>query len=353
VALVLCDSTLPGEPDAFAFAAEVRRRPELARATLMMLSAADRRAELARCRECGVAAYLSKPIRQSDLLDAIVSLLGSELTDDSPPPPSVRGSAIERCEHSLRVLLAEDNAVNQKLAVRLLEKRGHSAAVVSDGQAALEALERETFDAVLMDVQMPGVDGFEATRRIRAREAGTGRRLPIIAMTAHAMKGDRERCLAVGMDGYVTKPIQVEQLFQVLEGFTAPAPPTPEPTTPSAPVFDVQAALARARGDRALLAELIELFRGECEQARTTLRGALERRDAGALRLASHSLKGAAANLGASAVADAAQRLELLGKDEQLGGAEDAYRALTAALDDLRPVLLTCATNLAASDAPR
>src|SRR5262249_12629684 len=159
-----------------------------------------------RARQLGLAANLMKPVKQSDLLDAIQRALGvSGLGPEEPAAPRPAAPAGRR---GLRVLLAEDNAANQKLASRVLERLGHTCVVGDNGWEALAALEGQPFDLVLMDVQMPEMDGFEATAVLRAREQGTGRHLPVIAMTAHALKGDRERCLAAGMDGYVAKPIQ-------------------------------------------------------------------------------------------------------------------------------------------------
>ncbi|MBI4517748.1 MAG: PAS domain S-box protein [Deltaproteobacteria bacterium] len=221
--LVLIDAHMP-EMDGFELADRIKRTPELAGATIMMLSSADLTGEAARCRELGMAAFLTKPIRQSELLDAILLALGSvtlaspgALLSSESPPPAAR---------SLRFLLAEDNAVNQKLVVRLLEKRGHHVEVANNGKEALAAVELDAFDLVLMDVQMPELDGFEATAAIREREQTTGRHVPIVAMTAHAMKGDEERCLQAGMDGYISKPIQVEKLVAVLARFVSTGEPT-------------------------------------------------------------------------------------------------------------------------------
>jgi CheY-like chemotaxis protein len=184
-----------------------------------MLTSAGQRGDAARCRQLGVAAFLSKPVGQSELFDCIVRVLGTS--------SSGAGSAALITRHTLRegkrklhVLLAEDNAVNQMLAARLLEKRGHRVTVTTNGREALAALEQENFDVVLMDVQMPQMDGFEATAAIRLREQSSGRHLPIIAMTAHAMRGDQERCLAAGMDGYISKPIRVQELIALLERFS-------------------------------------------------------------------------------------------------------------------------------------
>jgi two-component system, sensor histidine kinase and response regulator len=222
--LALLDFHMP-QTDGFMLAAEIRRRPELAGLKIVMLTSADQRRGAARCRELGVAAYLTKPIKKSELLAAICALYG----DAAPRAADARAAepsalAPPGRAPALRVLLAEDNLVNQKLAVRLLERQGHRVTVVPNGReaveiiAAAEAGEREAFDVVLMDVQMPEMDGLEATRAIRLRERSTGRRLPIVALTAHAMKGDEEKCLAAGMDAYLAKPIRAEELYTVIWG---------------------------------------------------------------------------------------------------------------------------------------
>lgn len=215
--LILTDMHMP-EMDGFALIEQIRRRPELSAATIMMLTSAGHRGDAARCQELGVSAYLLKPIRQSELREAVARVLGAR-EHDGAIPLVTRFSLYDAREPNayLRVLLAEDNPVNQRLAVRLLEKRGHLVVVAATGLEALQALEKESFDLVLMDVQMPEMDGLEATAAIRQREKNTGRRQPVVALTAHAMKGDREKCLAVGMDGYLTKPIRPQELDQLLE----------------------------------------------------------------------------------------------------------------------------------------
>ena len=165
------------------------------------------------------ASSLSKPVREVELRDALLDALRdpAERLAPAAPPRTASSPPPEPARSPLRILLAEDNAVNQHLARRLLERRGHSVAIAADGREALAALDREPFDLVLMDVQMPVMDGFEATAALRARESATGRHLPVIALTAHAMKGDHERCLKAGMDGYVTKPVKAETLFSAIE----------------------------------------------------------------------------------------------------------------------------------------
>jgi CheY-like chemotaxis protein len=194
-----------------------------------MLTSAGHSGDAARCQELGVAAYLLKPIRQSELREAIARVLGAR-EQKGAIPLITRYSLHDAREPaaSLRILLAEDNAVNQRLASRLLEKRGHSVVVAGNGRAALEALEKHHFDLVFMDVQMPVMDGFEATAAIRKKEGAGGIRLPVVALTAHAMKGDREKCLAGGMDGYLSKPIRSQELDEVLRGYLTPRPETKE-----------------------------------------------------------------------------------------------------------------------------
>ncbi len=219
--LILTDMHMP-DMDGFALIEQIRHRPELATATIMMLTSAGHRGDAARCQELGVAAYLLKPIRQSELREAIARVLGAHQHDGAIP--LITRFSLQDARESdayLRVLLAEDNLVNQRLAVRLLEKRGHRVVVAATGLEALQALEKESFDLVLMDVQMPDMDGLEATVAIREKEKGSGRRQAVVALTAHAMKGDREKCLALGMDGYLTKPIRPQELDQLLEIYVA------------------------------------------------------------------------------------------------------------------------------------
>jgi CheY-like chemotaxis protein len=213
--LVLLDAQMP-EVDGFWVAEKIKKEPDLAGAVIVMLTSAGLRGDAARCRELGIRAYLPKPIRRADLLEAIRMVLGPTVR----PPESkslVTVHTLREQRARLRILLAEDNAVNQKLAARLLEKRGHAVTVAGTGRTALESLEKQPFDLVLMDVQMPEMDGLEATVAIRELEKASGQHIPIIAMTANAMKGDRERCLAAGMDAYLSKPIQVKELFATME----------------------------------------------------------------------------------------------------------------------------------------
>jgi PAS domain S-box-containing protein len=220
-ALILSDMHMP-KMDGFELVERIRRRPELAAATIMMLTSAGHRGDAERCRELEVAAYLLKPIRQSELREAIARVLGAR--EQTGAIPLVTRYSLQNAsdpETVLRVLVAEDNAVNQRLAVRMLEKRGHRVVVANNGREALDALAKDTFDLVFMDVQMPEMDGFEATAGIREKEKGTGRHQVVIALTAHAMKGDRERCVAGGMDAYLSKPIRPQELDDILEKYLA------------------------------------------------------------------------------------------------------------------------------------
>ena len=212
--LILLDGQMP-EMDGFTLAERIHKDPELVNATIMMLTSAGHLGDAARCRELGISAYLVKPIRQGELLDAICQALNGRA--QKKPEPLVTRHTLGEEKRRIRILLAEDNAINQILAVRLLEKRGYSVAVAPDGQAAVEAFHTGGFELVLMDIQMPRMDGFEATAAIREREKLTGGHIPIVAMTAHALVSDQERCLASGMDGYVSKPIRTSELLATIE----------------------------------------------------------------------------------------------------------------------------------------
>ncbi|HKV04997.1 MAG TPA: response regulator [Candidatus Acidoferrales bacterium] len=328
--LILLDAQMP-EMDGFALAEYIKRHPSFRAATIMMLSSAGQRGDAMRCRELGVAAYLTKPVRQAELMDAILTALGTRAKSDAKPALVTRHTLREN-QHRLRVLLAEDNAVNQLVALRLLERLGHTVTVAANGKKALEALEKGPHDAILMDIQMPEMNGWEATRAIRAKEKTSGERIAIIAMTAHAMKGDDERCYAAGMDDYLTKPIRTEELIATLERVGARKVARELRLERSAgrdgQAIDLAGAMERLGGDRELFDELVEVFKAECPGATADMRRALDAADAKALVHSAHSLKGSSANLGAVAVSQAALELERLARSEDLKNAEESFTVL-------------------------
>jgi len=342
--LVLTDLQMP-EMDGFALAERIQENPDLAGATIMMLTSAGTRGDAARCRELGISGYLTKPVIQSDLLDAVKTALAKRPREIEPPVLVTRHS-LRETRRILRVLVAEDNAVNQTLAVRLLEKRGHTVVVANNGREALAVLEKAGFtgfDVVLMDVQMPEMDGFEATAAIREKEKTGGHHLPIIALTAHAMKGDEERCRAAGMDAYVSKPILPDQLFRVIEDLLNPSgePAVSAAAHPfPAEKLDAMSVMNRVDGDLDFLKTLIETFWDECPRMMADLRNAVDHQSAAALSNAAHALKGAVANFGETSVLQAAAELEARGRRGSLEGAEELLSDLEAGLLGLKPALV-------------
>ena len=222
---------MPGM-DGFELIARVRAEAAVASTAAIVLSSAGRPEDRARCASLGVHACLIKPVRQSDLQDALTDALAPRAAAPdaprvaAPPAPAPAPAAAD----GRRILLAEDNVINQKLAVHMLTRMGHSVVVAADGRKAVEAFQAERFDLVLMDVQMPEMDGFEALAVIKSLPTGGRPRVPIISLTAHAMKGDRERCLAAGFDGYLSKPIRSAELNEAIDALTSrpPAPDDPE-----------------------------------------------------------------------------------------------------------------------------
>ena len=215
-ALVLIDCVMP-DVDGFELAARIQAQAELGALKSILLAAKGERGDGVRCRELGVDAYLARPFEEAELLEIIQEVCSRTAAADAATALLITRHILRESRRPLHLLLAEDNPVNAKLATRLLEKRGHSVTVVTNGRQAVEAVAQDRFDAVLMDVQMPEMDGLEATAAIRAQERESGGHLPIVAMTAHAMKEDKERCLAAGMDGYISKPIKAQRLFEVIE----------------------------------------------------------------------------------------------------------------------------------------
>jgi CheY-like chemotaxis protein len=335
---VLLDLHLPDlEDDALAdFLAHNR---ELAAAVILLCSSDPQ--DAVRCRKLGGVRRLSKPIRQSDLLEAIQRLAGRPKEGPSPAredPPAPRPAT-----RRLHILLAEDNEVNQRLAVHLLQKQGHSVAVVGTGKQALEALESRPFDLVLMDVQMPQMSGFEVTAHIRERERLQGGRVPVVALTAHAMKGDRERCLAAGMDAYLAKPIDAAELERVVAGVAAStgpsAPVSPSRQVPRADGPDRAAVLERLGSEEGLLYQAVQLFLDACPELLRRVEEAVGRRDHAALEETAHALKGSLRNFGDGPAVQAAQRLEDLGRCGSWQGVDAVWLELQAAVRRLQPAL--------------
>ncbi|QOL49063.1 PAS domain S-box protein [Massilia litorea] len=342
--LVLLDAGMP-QFDGFELAKAIKASPVLAGGTVMMLSSSDASAEIARCNALGVTRFVRKPVKQSELFDAIASAASAA--------PAGRGGAPEHPlplravpARKLNVLVAEDHHINQVLIAAILSGLGHSFSIARNGLEVLQLLEHEPpgqpFDVVLMDGQMPEMDGYQATAEIRRREQLSGRHLHIIAVTANAMKDDREVCLAAGMDDYLTKPIDTDQLIERLEATQRrPGKPGPEALpAPSAPTgaptaFDLESALKRTRGKLTLLKQLAALFLQDLPDSLAELQLAIAAGDMRAIERLAHRLRGAAFTVSAEPLAEAANRLEQIGKNREPGRVQEAVRDLQARAAEL------------------
>jgi CheY-like chemotaxis protein/HPt (histidine-containing phosphotransfer) domain-containing protein len=341
--IVLLDAQMPG-CDGFFLVSKIRANPSLAGSIILMLSANRHVTDAARFRGLGVNMFLTKPVGQSELLDAILSVLGvkapKELMIEAPVVVQTTPQG-----PSLRILLCEDHAVNQKLAIRLLEKAGHRIVLAATGKKALEILGNACdpgFDVILMDIQMPEMDGMETTAAIRKREIDTGKHVIIIAMTANAMRGDKERYLAVGMDGYISKPINSRGLFaeikRCLNGTERSMPMTANSSEP-AEQLDRASLMDRVEGDRELLAEMIALFVDDVPRLMDTMRSALRQGDMTVLERSAHSLKGAASNLSANLTSAAASQLEKNAKNGDVEASKASLTSLEGPVERLLPLL--------------
>jgi two-component system, sensor histidine kinase and response regulator len=338
--LLITDQNMPGG-DGLTLVKLLRDDANLANTPVILLSSIERPEDSAECERLGIAQRLTKPVKQSELFDAIVAAL--EISPStSQMPADDTGLAIQR---SLNVLLAEDSVVNQRLATALLERHGHKATVVGTGAEALAALDREQYDLVLMDVQMPELDGLEATERIRQREKVRGGHVPIIAMTAHALKGDRERCLMAGMDEYVSKPIRERNLLTAMRAVLGEpmadvrSNDVVPPPAASEQVIDWDVARKVCSGDEALLHDIVEAFLEEGPRRMGEVRTAIDTKNYELLNRAAHTIKGSMRYFGAQALFDRAQALEKLGAEQSLDGAEEKYAALQQQFAALLPHL--------------
>jgi PAS domain S-box-containing protein len=322
--LVITDMQMP-DIDGESLGLSIRSESDLNDTLLVMLTSLGRPGDVQRLASRGFSACLTKPVRQSQLFDCLVTLLdgrtrGGSIPALDHPPRYARTETVRRRE---RILLAEDNPTNQQVATRLLEKMGFGVVAVSNGQDAVRALESEPFDLVLMDLQMPVMDGFEATRAIRGPQSGVrNRQVPIVAMTAHALKGDRERCLEAGMDDHVSKPVDPKKLAMVTERWLGhspePAQP-PELAEASEPVketvvFDRPGLLARTMDDEDLLSEIVRCFLEDAPRLIDGLKPLIDSGNAAAVGAQAHGLKGAAANVGGVALSETAHEMERAGK---------------------------------------
>jgi len=377
--VLLVDAAMP-ETDGFSLVQRVREQFDPSVPIIMMLASGDRPGDISRCEQLHVAAYLLKPIKPSELFDAIVLALGILSPEEETPEAPAKGPAAIR---PLRILLAEDSLVNQKLVRALLERRGHSVVVANNGHEAVSAFATQRFDLVLMDIQMPEMDGLEATEAIRRTERQSGIHTPIVAMTAHVLQGDRERCLEAGMDEYLAKPVRSRRLFETIEamvggpsGSASPAAPgvgpppgdlaakRPGPAAlPSAPaalngvcdsgsmatintadmpesgVVDWRVALHSVSGDRGLLKAVVETFLVEAPRLMEDLHAALSRSDPGGVVQSAHTLKTSLNYFGVRAGFELALQLEKMGRQADLSGADEALAALDGQMAQVLSVL--------------
>ncbi len=351
-AVVLMDLLMPGM-DGFAVAEKIKTKGWMDKTILIMLSSGRRSGDRKRAKELGIFALLSKPIRQSTLSDTLIRAINvlenskrriapSDQDTNKPDPvsayPSPAAGSLQR------VLLVEDNKVNQILMQRLLQKNGYEVIIVENGRRAVNAVKESEFDVVLMDVQMPVMGGYEATRIIRRLEKKIGRHIPIIAMTANAMDGDREKCLEAGMDEYVSKPIRREELFKTMADIMK----KPKEITTDAKteifdefeeIFDKESALDRMDGDVELLKNIIQIYLEDIPTQIQSLQQALEQNDEQLIQHLAHTIKGASGNIGAAALQKTANQMEIAAKKEDLSSAPDLLRLLLKGFAELRDLL--------------
>jgi len=338
--VVLLDGHMPGM-DGFEVAARMKHEPSMKGAAVILLTSAGLGEDASRAKTVGAAAALTKPVKQSELWDAIVNAL------HLPAPNRTAANAATRrkrgARQKLRILVAEDNPVNQDLALHMLQRRGHSVILAENGRQALDAVERHKFDLVLMDVQMPEMGGLEATQAIREREKSTGGHVPIIAMTAHAMQGDRQKCLDAGMDGYLSKPLDPRTFLRTVEESVA----EPSAATSSAnddgeapsQELDVKGLMERFSGNKKLLRTIVGTFREDCPKMMARIRTALTAHNAAQLADGSHALKGSVGNFGPSAALETAREMEKNARQGKLEGAWELYATLEDQIALLLPAL--------------
>jgi PAS domain S-box-containing protein len=341
--LAILDARIP-DVDGFEVLRQMELDPALGCEVIMLISVKNHLADVERCRTLGVKYCLTKPIGQSELLDTVLSAITQKVVEE--PAVNVAVSDLEKPGSRIfNILLSEDNAVNQKLAIRLLEKAGHHVTLARTGREAVAAWENSVapgFDVVLMDIQMPEMDGMEATVEIRSREKKSGKHVPILAITAHAMRGDRDRCLSIGMDGYISKPIHPVELFAEIErclGSQKVNSPMMQISQEKNELIDRVSLLERVEGDQELLTEMIQIFIEEAPALMKAMQEALQSGDMVVLERSAHSLKGAVGNLSSNSTATAALKVEQDAKNKDVQSAKESLAKVEEVMKLLLPAL--------------
>src|SRR6266480_3414001 len=324
--LAILDVQMP-DMDGFQLATAVRADRGLARTRLLMLTSAGQRGDGERCRELGIRGYLTKPMSRADLLEALGTVLAGP--EETTTPEVVTRHTIAESRRAVRVLLAEDNPVNQQVAVAMLVKRGHEVHVAANGREAVDAITQREYDVVLMDIQMPEMDGFEATHAIRALPKGKD--LPIIGLTAHALSGERERCLSHGMTDYLAKPFKAHELFALVEGTAEPkaaAAPPPEPLAPPVDLEGFRTTLREAGAEQALYS-IVDTYVRQAPDRLAALAAAAATGAGPDMAKAAHVFRGSSATIGARGLAELLERVETSARAADIQAAQDAFESVS------------------------
>jgi CheY-like chemotaxis protein/HPt (histidine-containing phosphotransfer) domain-containing protein len=349
--VVLLDLQMP-EMDGEETARVIKADSTLSHIPLILLSSAGATGPSSEMKAKGFAAWATKPVRQSQLLNALVTVFGWPAAEERRVPGRQPAALQERPLEGMRVLVAEDNTVNQKVALRILERLGCRADAVANGAEAVVAIERIPYHAILMDCHMPEMDGYEATAEIRRRESGADRHMPIIAMTANAMQGDRELCIAAGMDGYVAKPVRPEHLrnalLQWFEGRKVMAVSEKPESSSGPPALDIGRLRESSGDDPVFMRELLDEYLTTLEERVAELEGSAHAGDAAKLRFQAHGLKGTSRTMGAAMLGDLFEQIEQCAADGDPGGAQHAIAQLTPEVDRLRAAVATLGLEEAA-----
>lgn len=334
--LILLDAVMP-KMDGFEFAENVRKDQDIEDVPIVMISSLDIKGDAAKCRELGISRYLVKPVKQSELYKAITGLKSGDIGLDAyitPQEPRKDTNEVKRGledkgrESNINILLAEDNYINQRVITKLLEKKGWNVFVVPDGKEVLQALKKGRYDVILMDVQMPNMDGYEATEKIRKGECEGVENIPIIALTAHALKGDMEKCLEAGMDAYIAKPINQDELYNCIQSF--------HQYTPPAGYFDLSPALKAIGGDKEFLSELLEEFIGHYPEKINKISDAIKNNDPVLLERSAHFLKGTASNFRIKEIYDLLNHLETMGRENKMEKSIEVLKRLEKVLESFK-----------------